>query len=109
MFDFIKSTFDGGNLREEGMVIVVFYTTYCPFCVKFEVILKEHLPKIGYNILKADITDDDNPLWDKYSIKAVPTLIAFKNGKTVARKDSSLGVGLNEEDLRSFLFSIVDH
>jgi len=109
MFDFVKSIFNRGVLDEEGPVIVVFYATYCPFCVRFEAILREYLPKIDYNISKADITDDDNPLWDEYAINAVPTLIAFKHGKIIARKDSPRGVGLNEEDLRSFISSISNY
>ena len=52
------------------------------------------------------INDDDNPLWDKYDIKAVPTLIAFSNNSIKGRRDAKMGIGLTRTDLNSILSDI---
>ena len=52
------------------------------------------------------INDDDNPLWDKYDIKAVPTLIAFSNNSIKNRRDAKMGIGLTRTDLNSILSDI---
>ena len=44
-----------------------------------------------------DISDDDNPLWEVFSIEVVPTLIIFKEGKAVFRRDGVYGRGLSEK------------
>jgi thioredoxin-like negative regulator of GroEL len=44
-----------------------------------------------------DLSDDNNPLWDAFSIEVVPTIIVFKDGKTEFRKDGVFGRGLSEK------------
>jgi thioredoxin-like negative regulator of GroEL len=44
-----------------------------------------------------DISDDDNPLWAIFSIEVVPTIIIFKEGKAVFRRDGVFGTGLSEK------------
>jgi hypothetical protein len=52
------------------------------------------------------INDDDSPLWNRFSINTVPTLIAFNKSKIIARRDSKMGFGLNKSDLDSILKEI---
>jgi hypothetical protein len=52
------------------------------------------------------INDDDDPLWDRFSINAVPTLIAFDGDEIISRRDSKMGVGLNKTDIDSILKEI---
>ena len=52
------------------------------------------------------INDDDDPLWDRFSINAVPTLIAFDGDEIISRRDSKMGVGLNKTDIDSILIEI---
>ena len=61
----------------------------------------------GYKFYESKVNDDDNPLWDKFSISAVPTLIAFDKGKIISRRDAKRGVGLNESDLDSMLKKVM--
>jgi thiol-disulfide isomerase/thioredoxin len=103
MFDSISLDFDKGIFKEGKLVIVVFFASYCPFCSEFSDIFQEQTRNTEYVIAKADITDDNNPFWEIYDIKAVPTIIAFKDEKEIERKDSILGVGLNKKDLETFL------
>jgi thioredoxin-like negative regulator of GroEL len=44
-----------------------------------------------------DISDDDNPLWEIFNIEIVPTVIIFKEGKAVFRRDGIYGRGLSEK------------
>jgi len=43
-----------------------------------------------------DLSDDDNPLWDTFSIEVVPTIIVFRDGKPEFRRDGFFGRGLSE-------------
>ena len=105
MFDSIKTAFDKVSLDEKPNV-VVFYASYCPFCRDFSKIFEENVENSQFVFSKADITDDDNPLWEKYEIKVVPTVIVFKGRKEIARLDGILGVGLNKNGFKKFLKSI---
>lgn len=46
------------------------------------------------------MSDDDNELWDVFDIEIVPTLVAFKDGKPVWRKDGVPGRGLSDETVK---------
>jgi hypothetical protein len=49
------------------------------------------------------VDDDDNPLWEEYSLEAVPAVILFENGNVTRRLDCQLGIGLNEKQLKDWL------
>jgi hypothetical protein len=67
---------------------------------------KVHL-RTDRNSMSSNINHDDNPLWEKFSIEAVPTLIAFKKGKIISRRDAKMGVGLEKSDLDSILNDLI--
>jgi len=52
------------------------------------------------------INDDENPLWDRFSINTVPTLIAFEKGNIISRRDPKIGLGLSKSDFDSILKEI---
>ena len=83
------------------------YADWCPFCQRFKPIFESAITtkpaSNGYKFYESKVNDDDNPLWDRFSISAVPTLIAFDKGKIISRRDAKMGVGLNESDLDSML------
>jgi hypothetical protein len=54
-----------------------------------------------------DISDEKNPLWETFRIKLVPTLIGFKDGLLIARRDAQPGGGLQKSDLE-FLVAILE-
>jgi thioredoxin 1 len=80
-------------------VVVMFYTTYCPHSRRLAPVFEQHNHDSRIAFAKIDITDDENPLWDRYNIEFVPTLIAFKGGQEVGRRGAHPGVGLSESDL----------
>jgi thioredoxin 1 len=87
--------------------LFMFYADWCPFCQRFKPIFKSAITtkpaSNGYKFYESKVNDDDNLLWDRFSINAVPTLIAFDKGKIISRRDAKMGVGLNESDLDSML------
>jgi thioredoxin 1 len=97
-------------LSSKKKALVMFYADWCPFCRTFKLIFesandKESAIK-GYTFYESKINDDDNPLWDRFVISAVPTLLAFDNGKIISRRDAITGVGLSQPDLDSMLNEI---
>ena len=57
-------------------------------------------------VLRVNVDDYDNPLWEDYSIEAVPTVILFDEGRVCRRLDGRLGEGLSEKQLSEWLESI---
>jgi thioredoxin 1 len=97
-------------LSSREKALVMFYTDWCPFCQKFKPIFEYATKNSASNSSKfyeSKINDDDNPLWDRFSINAVPTLIAFDKGKVISRRDPKMGVGLNQSDLDSISEEII--
>lgn len=96
-------TFDATISSHVGPVIVLFYADWCGFCRQF----LSHFDRMArvqpYTCVKANISDEADPLWDRYQIQTVPTVVAFRRGVPVARRDAPLGVGLLSEDLASLL------
>ena len=89
-------------LKVKGNVGVLFYAEWCPFCMGFRP-LYENADQEDFELTLADISDDDNPLWEMFGIENVPTVIAFKDGRAVWRRDCKHHVGLDGDDLRDLL------
>jgi len=106
MLEKIKTTFSEEIINKEKIVIVMFYATYCGFCKAFAPIFEEYSLDYDFIFAKSDLTDDDNSLWNIYNIESVPTIIAFKQGKAVARRDAVRSIGLNEDDIKTFIQEI---
>jgi thioredoxin 1 len=97
-------------LASKEKALVMFYADWCPFCQRFKPVFESAITtkstSNGYKFYASKVNDDDNPLWDRFSISAVPTLIAFDKGKIISRRDAKMGIGLNESDLDSLLKEI---
>ncbi len=96
------------DLASNSNSLVLFYADWCHYCSQFLPVFEESLKKINPKVLVGGVklNDDDNPLWDKYSINAVPTLISFSNNSIKSRRDAKMGVGLTNSDLNSILSDI---
>lgn len=53
----------------------MFYSDWYPFCKRFR--LAFNCAKSKYRKLSALVNEDENPLWDRFWINAVPIAIAF--------------------------------
>jgi thiol-disulfide isomerase/thioredoxin len=92
------------ELSKSKKVMVLFYATWCPFCVRFVPTFDEEIASLKFdNVVHAILDDYDNPLWDDYDIPAVPTIILFEDGKVSKRLDAKLGIGLSESDFMKWL------
>lgn len=94
--------FDSKVFSNNKKSVVLFYATWCPYCANFKPTFEaakiEKAAKFG-----AIIDEDENPLWDRFNIQAVPTMIVFENGKIVSRKDAKKSVGLTKSDMDHIL------
>lgn len=97
----LPEEFDTKILNSGKRTLVLFYADWCPYCSNFKPTFEE----ISSNMDKkaALVNEDENPLWDKFNIQAVPTIIAFENGKIISRKDARKGVGLTRSDMESIV------
>ncbi|MFZ0513527.1 MAG: thioredoxin family protein [Candidatus Nitrosopolaris sp.] len=85
-------------------VLVMFYADWCPFCQRFRPIFESTAKsESSFKMYGAKVNDDNNPLWDRFSINTVPSIIAFDKGNIISRRDAKMGAGLNNSDLDSIL------
>ncbi len=83
--------------------LVLFHADWCPFCRKFKPVFDSYEGKAKAEMAEAKVNEDENPFWEQFNIEVIPTLILFKGGKPIARKDGRAGVGLTEDDLKQIL------
>lgn len=94
-----SGSFEGDRLKESGTVIVLFKATWCPFCRSFDPVFDSVPASNAYSKAFVDLSDLNNPLWETFQIQVVPTLIVFRNGDPVLRRDGILGRGLSQKDM----------
>jgi len=90
MINLTENTFRSGV--SEGLVLVDFWSEYCPACMKVKNSLHILEGKIKAGRLKlCEVKVDDQPLLeDKFDITMLPTLILFKGGNPVAKIEGAL-------------------
>jgi len=105
MLDVSNENFDR-IINSNRPVSMLFYATYCPYCKRFIPIFEKYEKDMRSLLARSDITDDDNPLWEKYSIDAVPTVIVFKKGVEIGRIFSKPGLCITEDNFEDLLSKI---
>jgi thioredoxin 1 len=94
----LPEEFDSKVLTSGQKTLVLFYADWCAYCANFKPTFEEM--SSGKAQKKAAlVNEDENPLWDRFNIQAVPTMIAFQEGKIIARKDAKKHVGLTRADM----------
>jgi len=92
--------FSGGNLIDSRDVLAVFYASWCPFCRAFLTIFESTMMKRSNpEGALVDISDENNRLWETFKVNIVPTLVGFRDGMPIVRKDGIAGAGLGMSDL----------
>lgn len=97
----ITSKADFDRLRAENAVFFAdFYTTQCPSCKAMmpalQAVASTLIDKVVFATINADQLSD---LADRYKISSVPTLLLFKNGALIDRRDYAL----SEVELTDFV------
>jgi thioredoxin 1 len=92
------------QLRKNPSVLALFYASWCPFCRRFLKVFDEAILNYDFAcVIRVNVDDYDNPLWEEYSVEAVPTVILFDEGKVCRRLDARLGEGLSAEQFKAWL------
>lgn len=91
------------RIQAEDPVVVLFYADWCGFCRAFVPTFREEVGNADVDAVAANISSESDPRWSTYEVDTVPTLIAFRNGETVARADGRAGRGLEAGDLEALL------
>ena len=89
----------GEVIKNQGLVIVDFFATWCGPCQMLSPILVQMDKEYEeLEVYKVDV-DENQDAAMRYGVNAMPTLIFFKDGKEVERQ-----VGLlSEEELRKLI------
>lgn len=85
--------------NQNNLIVVDFFATWCGPCRMMAPIFEDASKQIGeVSFFKVDV--DESPKTAKqFGVMSIPTLVAIKNGKEVAR---NVGL-LNREDLQEFV------
>jgi len=85
------SNFDHVVVNSEIPVIVDFWAPWCGPCKMMAPVFKEVAKKYPLKAMFAKVnTEDQQNLGAKYSIRSIPTLIIYKNGKEIKRVSGAL-------------------
>ena len=90
-------------IDRDTQVLALFCASWCPFCQSFFVAFDREAAKLSFDsVVRVYIDDYDNPLWEEYSIEAVPTVILFEH-EVSQRLDGRLGYGLTAKQFEAWL------
>ena len=98
----LPEEFDSKILDSDKTTLVLFYADWCPYCANFKPTFDDAKSE-KINKIVALVNEDENPLWDRFAIGMVPTIIAFQDGKILARLDAKCGIGLTRKDIESII------
>ena len=98
------------QLRTNAKVVALFYASWCPFCRSFISIFDKYAQSLESHLfMRVRIDEDENPMWEEFSLEAVPSVISFVRGRTAKRLDCLLGRGLNERQFREWLKTLTSN
>lgn len=91
-------------INSEQLVLVDFFADWCGPCKVLAPILKEVKTEMGETIKIVKIDVDKNQLIaGKYQVRGVPTMILFKEGKTLWRQSGVLQKSEIVKTVKSFI------
>jgi thioredoxin 1 len=98
------NSFDAEVLQSDKPVLVDFWAPWCGPCKAIGPVVEELSEAFGEKVKFAKCNVDNNPLTPgKYGIKAIPTLIFFKDGNVVEQITGMVAKSKLEDALNSIL------
>ena len=98
------NSFDTEVLQSEKPVLVDFWAPWCGPCKAIGPVVEELSEAFGDKVKFAKCNVDNNPVTPgKYGIKAIPTLIFFKDGNVVEQITGMVAKSKLEDALNSML------
>jgi len=98
------SSFDAEVLKSEKPVLVDFWAPWCGPCRAIAPVIDELMATYGDRIKFTKCNVDDNPVTPgKFGIKAIPTLIFFKEGSVVEQVTGMVAKSKLEGTIKSIL------
>ena len=88
---------------------MLFQAEWCAFCRRFYPEFAAALNGKRIPWAEVDISKDEDPLWETFDISVVPTVIVFKDGQPIFRRDGLLGRGLSEKAIEEIVQEIEKH
>jgi thioredoxin 1 len=98
------SSFDAEVLKSDKPVLVDFWAPWCGPCRAIAPVIDELVTAYGDRVKFTKCNVDDNPVTPgKFGIKAIPTLIFFKEGSVVEQVTGMVAKSKLEETIKSIL------
>ncbi len=99
-----EASFSRDVIEDKSPTLVCFYARWCSFCDMFKpqfLRVAKETPSLRFAWV--DISDWNSEMWTTYDIRAVPSLVLFRDGRAVDRVDGILGRGLKRHDLQAII------
>lgn len=104
VMDIEDGSFDSEVLQSDKPVMVDFWAPWCGPCKAIGPVVEELAGTFGDKIKFTKCNVDDNPVTPgKYGIKAIPTLILFKEGNVVEQITGMVARSKLEEAINKVL------
>ena len=108
MSDTVKSvttdSFDEEVVKSQGLVMVDFWATWCGPCKIVAPVVEELAKEYEGKVTFAKLNTDENPdIASRYSIRGIPTLMFFKDGKVMDQVVGAVPKGQHKSKLDSLL------
>lgn len=104
IIDINDSSFDSEILQSEKPALVDFWAPWCGPCKAIGPVIEDLAGTYGDQVKFTKCNVDDNPVTPgKFGIKAIPTLIFFKDGKVVDQITGMVAKSKLEDSLKKVI------